>query len=126
MPMREPELLPELQPPAGGLARLQARRAAREATELSWLPQRRLAYLSLLMGAGVAVAALQFAPVELPATLAMDRLLGTPSGGSGIRQLGPDTVAQALPSTQPGVRLYWTASLQADTGATSRDGTEAL
>ena len=126
MPSREPELLPMLQPPTGGLARLQARREALETTALSWLPQRRLAYLSLLMGAGVAVAALQFAPVELPATLAMERLLGTPSGGLGVRQLGPDTVAQALPSTQPGVRLYWTSSLQADSAGASSDGAEAM
>lgn len=110
---REPALLPELLPPTGGLLRLRRRRDALEATGRRGVPQRRLAYLSLLLGAGFAAATLPFPAVTLPETLAMDRLLGTQSGETGLRLLEPGTVALALPSTQPGVRLYWTASLEA-------------
>lgn len=111
---REPTLLPALEPPTGGLTRLRAKRTAME----RWLnagPTRRLAYISALAGGVFAVVLLrpggQFASDALPATHAVDRLLGVRSQGDSLRAVDASTIVQQLPSQQPGVRLYWTEYL---------------
>lgn len=113
MPNHELKLLPALDPPAGGLARLQAKRSKPMQTDLGGGQLLRPVYLSLLAGASVAAMLLVLIPANVPATLAMDRLLGIRSQGDSLRMIEATSVAQALPSRQPGVRLYWTESLKA-------------
>lgn len=109
----EPELLPQLSPPAGGLARLRARR---EQLARGPLASPRLAYAAAFAGASFAVL-LMLPAGQVPATQAMDRLLGVRSQGSSLRIVDASTVAQALPTQQPGVRLYWTERLRDETPA---------
>lgn len=118
---REPTLLPMLEPPTDGLARLRAKHRAVEQQAAAW-PSRRLAFASAL--AGGAFALLLLMPMdrfwgELPATHAADRLLGVRSQGDSLRTVDASTVVQQLPSQQAGVRLYWTERLQPLTDASS-------
>ncbi|HEX4912229.1 MAG TPA: hypothetical protein VFV64_15830 [Permianibacter sp.] len=120
---REPRLLPMLEPPTGGLARLRVKCHAAEQQVAAW-PSRRLAFASALAGGAFALALLM--PMdrfwgELPATHAADRLLGVRSQGDSLRTVDAGTVVQQVPSQQAGVRLYWTERLQplTDTPVTS-------
>lgn len=111
---RDPELLPDLTPPAGGLARLLAKRESPRSTMDSsagaW-PVARLAFVSALVGVGFALLLLLPAS-NLPPTHAMDRLLGVRSQGDSLRMADASSAAQSLPTRQPGVRLYWTENLR--------------
>lgn len=112
---RDPELLPTLTPPAGGLARLLTRRESAGSSMGSWVgmwPVARLAFVSALAVVGLALLLLLPAS-NLPATHAMDRLLGVRSQGDSLRMADASSVVQSLPTQQPGVRLYWTENLQA-------------
>lgn len=120
MSQREPDLLPEWQAPAGGLARLQARRA--EMTDAGILASLLKmtdwrAYVPLLAGATAAVLLLVFVPTSLAPTSEADRLLGMQATGQSLHLLDAQSVAQQLPSRQPGVRLYWTESLSGPASA---------
>lgn len=112
---REPTLLPVLEPPSGGLARLRAKRTSAERWATAG-PTRRLAYISALAGGIFAVLLLRpggdFASDALPVTHAADRLVGVRSQGDSLRTVDAGTFVQQLPSQQPGVRLYWTEHLQ--------------
>lgn len=112
---REPTLLPMLEPPAGGMARLRAMRTAAELRADTW-PTRRLAYASALAGSAFALLLLLpggwLSREPLLITHAADRLLGVRSQGDSLRTVDAGTVAQQLPSQQPGVQLYWTERLQ--------------
>lgn len=112
---RDPELLPTLTPPAGGLARLLAKReppsGAIGSRAGAW-PVSRLAFVSALAGVGFALLLLLPAS-NLPLTHAMDRLLGVRSQGDSLRVADASTVVRSLPTQQPGVRLYWTENLRA-------------
>lgn len=117
MTEREPDLLPELTPPPGGLARLRVRRDALQPASLFGWPASFAtagfkAYGPLLAGACTAMLLIVLWPQKLPATLATDRLIGARSTENSFRLLDDGTAAQQLASQQPGVRLYWTDSLQ--------------
>ena len=105
----DPTILPTLVPPAGGLARLTARRMARERPALRHEPWR----LAAAAGSGACVALLLLAlrptPFDAPG---LDRLRDV--APHGAPPLLRDGHVAPLPSQQPGVRLYWTASLRAD------------
>ncbi|MFZ5841396.1 MAG: hypothetical protein ACOY3E_00735 [Pseudomonadota bacterium] len=108
---REPELLPVLEPPVDGLARLRAKRESAERWAGLW-PTWRLAYGVALAGAAFALLLLWLPIGQLPVTHAADRLLGVHSQGDSLRTVDAGTFVQQLPSQQPGVRLYWTEHLQ--------------
>lgn len=111
---RQPDLLPDLQPPSGGLARLRARRAATElASEQGGFGIK--AYAPLLAGVCTALLLVLWWPDKqsLTPTLATDRLLGARSDGPSLHLLADDSAAHQLKSSQPDVRLYWTESMQA-------------
>jgi hypothetical protein len=110
MSEHEPTLLPRLTPPAGGLARLHARREQRgPATRPIW-------GLAAAASAGACCALLLLAlrPMALEAP-GLDRLRDV--AASGAAPVLRDGQVAALPSRQPGVRLYWTASLRVDATA---------
>lgn len=111
MSQRDPDWLPLWQPPAGGLRRLLARRdaAQRPSWHRRWLLT---GYAPLLAGATAAVLMLLLQPAPLPVTSAGDRLLGVAAQGATLQVLDEATLAQQLPTRQPGVRLYWTESLR--------------
>ncbi|NQD37797.1 hypothetical protein HPT27_12240 [Permianibacter sp. IMCC34836] len=120
---RQPNFLPELSPPAGGLARLRARRDELQRPVLErWLRQFNRAgvkaYAPLLAGACTALMLVLWWPQRLPSTLATDRLLGAKSAGERVRVLDAMMATQQLPSSQSGVRLYWTESLQHEVAET--------
>lgn len=112
MSEHEPTLLPRLTPPAGGLARLYARREQRRPAAPS------LWGFAAAASAGACCALLLLAlqPVALEAP-GLDRLRNVAAAGAAPTLRDGHVVS--LPSQQPGVRVYWTASLQAE--ATPRE-----
>lgn len=120
---REPTLLPRLEPPTGGLARLRAKRHAAEQRAAAW-PSRRLAYASAL--AGSAFALLLLLPVgavwdrPLLLTHAADRLLGARAEGPQLHALDNRIIVQPLTSDQPNVRLYWAEQLPSTASTAER------
>jgi hypothetical protein len=104
---RDPLLLPTLAPPSGGWARLVARRDTRRRDATSgWT-------LAAAACSGACTALLLLALRPQPSLApSLDRLRGVPARGEPVA-LGRDGVAQPL-AERPGVRFYWTASLDRD------------
>jgi hypothetical protein len=96
-------MLPLLEPPRGGWARLRARRDA----TIRWSPS----WWALASGSAAAVVWLMIASgqtdVRMPLTGA--RLVGEPSQGAGV-QLLQSGHAVSVPSADPNVQIYWIES----------------
>jgi hypothetical protein len=108
--MTEPasELLPWLAPPPGGLQRLRARRAAHEHRAPTTARWRLTAAASC--GACFALILLALQPASVDGS-ALDRLRGVHATGTPLLLRDAQVHAEPLATRQPGVRLYWTASL---------------
>lgn len=115
--MTEPtaKWLPVLSPPAGGLQRLRALRAAREGHRAPSAAPWRLA-AAASCGACLALLLLAMQPSFVDSG-GLDRLRGVHATGTTLVLRDAQAHAEPIATRQPGVRLYWTASLSESTAA---------
>ena len=114
-----PTILPMLTPPAGGLQRLRALRAAREHQPTPGAAPWRLA-AAASGGACLALILLALQPTFLDST-ALDRVRGVPATGTPLVLRDALSHAEPIATRQAGVRLYWTASLEVPADITDEE-----